>query len=177
MTESDIINGIIEREGGYSDRAADRGGPTNMGITIPTLSDWRGRRATAEDIRSLARSEAYSIYRHIFVRPWVWVPDPDLQVLLIDWSVTSWNKVPTKALQRAVGAEPDGVVGPETINKTMDALNINSHEVYRSVLRERTLFYVRIALSDPPVVMLMKKNDSLQLHNLKGWIARCMEFA
>lgn len=34
MDIHDLIEEVIAREGGYSDHPADRGGPTNMGITL-----------------------------------------------------------------------------------------------------------------------------------------------
>ena len=36
VTQDEIIDGIIEREGGYSDRAEDSGGPTKFGIKLAT---------------------------------------------------------------------------------------------------------------------------------------------
>ena len=43
-----LINDVIERfEGGYTNHPADRGGPTNMGITRAALSEYLGRRLRA----------------------------------------------------------------------------------------------------------------------------------
>ncbi len=59
-----LIQPLIDTwEGGYVDHARDPGGPTNMGITIATLSRWLGRQATREDVRSLSRSEAWAIMK------------------------------------------------------------------------------------------------------------------
>ena len=35
---------LLVHEGGHVDHPKDPGGPTNMGITIATLADWRGRK-------------------------------------------------------------------------------------------------------------------------------------
>ena len=40
---SDLIDTIVANEGGYVDNAGDAGGPTRYGITIATLSAFRGR--------------------------------------------------------------------------------------------------------------------------------------
>ncbi len=44
MSADSIIDGIIEREGGYVDHEDDRGGCTNYGVTLSTLQrahgDW-----------------------------------------------------------------------------------------------------------------------------------------
>ncbi|MDU6240386.1 MAG: glycosyl hydrolase 108 family protein, partial [Bradyrhizobium sp.] len=50
------IQPFIEKwEGGYTNHPADRGGPTNMGITLETLRAWRHNDAlTAEDVKQLS---------------------------------------------------------------------------------------------------------------------------
>lgn len=54
---------LLKHEGGYVDNPADPGGATNMGITLATLREWRGRAVTKADVRSLSREEVESIYR------------------------------------------------------------------------------------------------------------------
>lgn len=57
MTKNEIINGLLEREGGYVNHSADRCGPTNWGITTKT--------ALAHgytDVRSLTKDQARAIY-------------------------------------------------------------------------------------------------------------------
>ncbi|MCC7442753.1 MAG: hypothetical protein IT285_14050 [Bdellovibrionales bacterium] len=54
---------VLLREGGFVNHPADRGGATNMGITLATLSQFRGRTASVADVQSLKREEASRIYR------------------------------------------------------------------------------------------------------------------
>lgn len=54
---------LLKHEGGYVDHPKDPGGATNLGITIKTLSNWRGHPVTKADVRALTRAEAVSIYR------------------------------------------------------------------------------------------------------------------
>lgn len=58
-----IINGIIKREDGYVDHPADRGGPTNYGITqaVARENGWKG------DMRDLPLALARSIYRARYI--------------------------------------------------------------------------------------------------------------
>lgn len=57
------LNSFIRRwEGGFVNHPADKGGATNMGITIRTLATWRGTEVTVEDVRDLTRAEADAIY-------------------------------------------------------------------------------------------------------------------
>ena len=58
---------LLKHEGGYVDHPKDPGGATNMGITIGTLSRWRGRPVTKAEVRALTREEAEKIYRE-----WYW---------------------------------------------------------------------------------------------------------
>ena len=66
---NDIIETILQREGGYVDHPADKGGPTNFGITQATLANYREHAVTATDVHSLTRTEAAAIYEAIYVRP------------------------------------------------------------------------------------------------------------
>ena len=48
----------LREEGGFTDDPRDPGGATNLGITLATLTHWRGRPATADDVRQLTVVEA-----------------------------------------------------------------------------------------------------------------------
>gem|GEM_PF-6374819 len=54
---------VLASEGGYVDHTKDPGGATNMGITLATLQEWRGRPIAKTDVRDLTRDEAAAIYR------------------------------------------------------------------------------------------------------------------
>lgn len=54
---------LLRHEGGYVDHPADPGGATKYGITIGTLSKWRGKPATKADVKALSPDEARDIYR------------------------------------------------------------------------------------------------------------------
>ena len=49
---------VLRHEGGYVDHPRDPGGATNRGITIATLSIWRGKQVTKQDVRDLSLAEA-----------------------------------------------------------------------------------------------------------------------
>lgn len=57
-----LIDEVIAREGGYSNHPADRGGPTNWGITqgIARANGYAG------DMRALPRSLAEKLYRRLY---------------------------------------------------------------------------------------------------------------
>ena len=62
MNIDKLIDELITREGGYVNHPADRGGPTNWGITqvVARAHGYTG------DMRSLPRSTAANIYRQIY---------------------------------------------------------------------------------------------------------------
>ncbi len=57
-----LIEEVIEREGGYVNHPADRGGATNWGITEAVAR----RQGYAGDMRALPRSDAAAIYRRLY---------------------------------------------------------------------------------------------------------------
>jgi lysozyme family protein len=67
MTDDAIISEVLAREGGYVDHPADRGGPTNFGITLATLADFVGHPVTASDVRLLDETTARTIYRSRYI--------------------------------------------------------------------------------------------------------------
>ena len=58
------FHSFIKRwEGGFVNHPDDKGGATNMGITIKTLADWRNEEVTVADVRDLSRAQADEIFR------------------------------------------------------------------------------------------------------------------
>jgi lysozyme family protein len=127
MTIDSLIDTLILREGGYIDHPADRGGPTNFGITeaVARAHGWEGT------IRSLPRQFAVDIYRRLYwSRPSydrIASLAPAIAAELFDTGVNMGPKVATGFLQRALNAlnrgardyqdiAVDGAVGPATIS-------------------------------------------------------------
>jgi lysozyme family protein len=149
MTTEDIINAVLDREGGsYTDKAGDHGGPTKWGITLATLRDVRGAAATAADVKALTHSDAAAIYVVRFVhRPaFDQVADMRLRAELVDWGVNSGPAAPIRALQRAVGVPVDGVLGPASLGAVARA---DAAKLYLAVLAERLRFLGRLITDDP----------------------------
>jgi lysozyme family protein len=107
---------VFRSEGGYVDHPADPGGATNYGITLATLSSWRGRRVTKDEIRQLTAEEAGEIYRSQY---WDKARCDDLPAgidyAVFDAAVHSGPGRAVRMLQTVLGVEPDGIVGPMTL--------------------------------------------------------------
>jgi lysozyme family protein len=139
-----LIERVIEREGGFVNHPADRGGATNMGITQGTLAAWRGHPVTVDQVRMLSRDEAAAIYRaNYFVKPgFDCVPDPQVQELLFDYAVNAGPAAAAAALQKAVGAGMDGVIGPKT--RAAVAAQTNWEAIFYNIKATRAVQFIRI---------------------------------
>ena len=111
-------------EGGYTNHPLDKGNwyegknvGTNHGISAPVLARWRGYAPTVRGMRALTKTEANEIYK---ARYWDTVHGDYLSMGLdyavFDYAVNSGTRRAIKALQRVVGAEPDGLFGGMTMN-------------------------------------------------------------
>ena len=124
MTSREAVAWILETfEGGFVDHPDDRGGPTNHGVTVQTLSEVRGQPVSRRDIRDLSRSEAVEIITRMYAEQtgYVRIRDPWVRLAVIDFAIHSGPRTATKALQRAAGTIPDGLFGPITerrVNET-----------------------------------------------------------
>ena len=118
-----LIDELIEREGGYANHPADRGGPTRFGITeaVARAHGYGGAMAL------LPRDEAAAIYRRLYwLRPRldaIAKRAPRVAAELFDTGVNMGPAVAVTFLQRALTAlnrnakdyadlTPDGRVGP-----------------------------------------------------------------
>lgn len=170
-----IIDRIFVMEGGdkYTNRKADLGGPTRWGVTQGTLAKWRRpTRVTAEDVMNLGEAEARDItYEMYIVQPGFHrITNPDLRHALIDFTYLFGADDSIPALQRIVGARPDGVLGPAT------AAAANAAEA-RGVINK--LAVERIKLHAQRVVDDAKSRgnfEGTQLENLRGWDNRATAF-
>jgi len=109
------VSFTLDEEGGYSNDPRDSGGPTNFGITIGTLSHWRGGTCTPSDVRALGKPEAIAIYFALYWSPVrAWALPHGVDLVVFDFGVNAGVGTSAYQLQAAVGAEQDGIIGPIT---------------------------------------------------------------
>ncbi len=121
-----LIDEVIDREGGYVNHPADRGGPTNWGITLAVAR----QHGHAGDMRDLPRSDATALSRRLYwLRPafdCVAQRAPALAAEMFDTGVNMGPAVAATFLQRALNAlnrgasdypdmRVDGAIGPVTL--------------------------------------------------------------
>lgn len=125
-------------EGGYINDPDDPGGATNFGITIGTLSAYRGRRCSVADVRNLQKPEAREIYRKNY---WNVIQGDDLPAgvdeVIYDYAINSGPSAPVKCVQRILGLRVDGHMGAVTI----DAIRKEDpEELIRKICQARLKF-------------------------------------
>ena len=131
-TFEEIIEKVLEHEGGYVNDPNDRGGETNFGITKKFYPD--------VDIKNLTKEQAKHIYHTDY---WRWgkcdeIPSR-LRHIYFDMLVNFGKRGAVKVLQRAANAknkdkiDVDGGLGPATF-KAIQNLELERVRAYR-VLR------------------------------------------
>ena len=132
---------VLLQEGGFTCDPQDPGGATNWGITIGELRRWRGDdQVTVEDVKSLTKEQAREIYRANY---WNLMKCEDLppgvDLIVFDMGVNAGPSRSVRMLQKIIGVDDDGAVGPVTITAatTMDAADIIRN------MSERRLDYYR----------------------------------
>ena len=106
-----LIDGVIDREGGYVDNAADKGGPTCFGITEAVA---RANGYTVA-MRQLPRSEAVGINRQLY------------------WSRPGFDQIAKRSARLAAELFDTGVnMGPAVavtfLQRALSALNRNAND-------------------------------------------------
>ena len=107
---------LLAHEGGYVWHAEDPGGETNFGVTRAVYEQYVGRQVMDGEMEGLTHDDVYPIYKENY---WDRVRGDDLPSgvdwAVFDFCVNSGVSRSAKALQRIVGVEQDGGIGPMTL--------------------------------------------------------------
>lgn len=170
-----LIDEVIEREGGYSDHPADRGGPTNWGVTqaVARANGYAG------DMRKMPRAVAETIYRKLY-----WEQPgygfaaeiaPDVAAELFDTGVNMGPATATGFLQRALNAlnrnqkdypdlKVDRLIGPRTLGA------LGAFMALRGKAGEGVLLKAVEALQGERYIALAESRPANEAF-LYGWLA------
>lgn len=156
---------LYDIEGGFVNNKADRGGPTNRGVTLETFKSFYGH-GTIEDIRELTFAQFSEIAKKLYWDRWRAdeINNQSVAEFLVDWVYNSgvWGiKIP----QRILKVKEDGLVGNNTINVLNTQEKADGALLFCNLQHSREMFYRDIT----------RKSQS-QLQFLKGWINRNNSF-
>lgn len=136
---SKCLRMLLEHEGGYVNHPKDPGGRTNLGVTQRVYEEFVGRDVSELEMRQLSPEDVSPLYRALY---WEKLRADDLPSgvdwTVFDWGVNSGTGRSAKALQRIVGATPDGAIGPRTLGMVKE---MEPEEIVREMHRVRQAFY------------------------------------
>lgn len=170
-----LIDELIEREGGYVNHAADKGGPTRFGITdaVARAHGYRGAMV------KLPRDEAAAIYKRLYwLRPGfdgIASRSARLAAELFDTGANMGPAVATTFLQRALTAlnrngqdypdlVPDGRIGERTLAALDSFLKV------RGASGETVILRAVEALQGERYLRLAERRPANEAF-LYGWLA------
>jgi len=138
----EALRRLLAHEGGYTNDAADPGGPTNFGITIDDYRKYVKPGATAADVRAMKLEEAKAIYRAKYWDAQRCDALPaGVDYAVFDYGVNSGIGRAKKVLQRVAGVAADGVLGPQTMQAVATH---DPKQVIAAICDERLRFLRRL---------------------------------
>lgn len=159
---------VLENEGGYSNNPCDAGGASKYGISLRFLKGLpidegdinKDGKIDKEDIQTLSLEEAKEMYKNHF---WLSascdkIKSRRVAVKLFDMAVNFGVKTAVRMLQKIVGAQQDGIVGPQTLGIVN---NMHAADLMKSLVRACEGRYRSIVERNPKQEVF-----------LKGWLKR-----
>jgi len=110
------LKAVLHHEGGFVNHPSDPGGITNLGCTKNVWEEWCGHPVTEQDMRDLQPSDVSPLYKSKY---WDRIKGDDLpsgvDYIVFDAAINSGAGRAAKWLQECVGTQPDGAIGPMSL--------------------------------------------------------------
>lgn len=148
----ECLERVLKFEGGYCNNPADRGGPTNKGITQVTYDNFRiGKGLNRQPVSGISGDEVREIYKNAYWKP---IHGDDLpeatSAVLFDAAVHSGVNRATRWLQKVVGVKQDGAFGPATFRAVNEYVARNGDkDLAREMVGQREAFLYDLIERDP----------------------------
>lgn len=163
---STAVQFILENEGGFSQNLADKGGATNYGITMQTLSDFRGAPVSVDDVKNLTAIEAETIYLKNYWNKLALngLISQEVATILLDIAVNHGVGKAMLYIEQILGAKQDGYISD--MPAAVAQLNsLDQKELAKALVKAAQLHYASI----------VEKNNSQSIF-IRGWIARTHKY-
>jgi lysozyme family protein len=145
---------LLQSEGGFVNDPNDPGGMTNLGVTKAAWEMYVQRQATIDEMKTLTPDDVEPFYKRLFWdKVWGDKQFTGVDYLLFDCAVNTGVAQCVLFLQRAVGAQPDGQLGPLTYAAT---ITHDPKDLIEQLSQQKINFYK--GLNNPKYE--------------KGWLAR-----
>jgi lysozyme family protein len=133
---------VLVHEGGYVNHPKDPGGATNRGVTQKVYDDFlKSQKKQSRSVREISSGEVEAIYRQKY---WNLVKGDLLPAgvsyVVFDGAVNSGVSQSAKWLQRALGLNADGVIGPATIEA---ATSYPDHDRLVALICDRRMAFLK----------------------------------
>lgn len=155
---------LLAHEGGFVNHPKDPGGATNKGVTLASFRSFVKPNATVNDLKKISDEQIYAVY---YKQYWARVMGADLpsglDYAVFDFAVNSGPDRAIRTLQKVLGVNVDGKVGPQTIEAAEKA---DTTETIKRLCAERLAFMKRIKGKDGKLLW-----DTFG----KGWYRRVQE--
>lgn len=175
-----VIEAVLEREGVQDDNAADRGGFTRYGITLPFYTDFlrwttgnQAAVANRADLEALDLKAARAVYGWYMSHTRIGeIVSAELRGVVFDMSVNHGLKPAVKCLQRALGVFVDGVLGAKTLFAANKALGDQGIRLAIEAATYRQELYADIVAGN----LEDKDKDGIpdNVEFIRGWTRRNM---
>ena len=130
---------VLKHEGGFVNHKLDPGGMTNLGVTKKVWEEWVGKAVGEKEIRALTPATVAPMYKKKY---WDAVKADELPTgldyLMFDFAINAGPGRAIKTMQKAIGTNPDGVIGPKTLQALKTA---DQKDLIAKFSMEKELFY------------------------------------
>lgn len=147
-TAATLTTWIKKWEGGFVNDPFDRGGATNKGITIATFRHYYGEEMTVADLKAMTDDQWQHIFEVGYWAPWQAdkIDSQPVANICVDWAWASGTKTAIREVQKLLGVDVDGIVGPKTLAAINDAA---PRELFDKIKEARLAFVRGIVLRNP----------------------------
>lgn len=138
---------VLKEEGGYVNDPADSGGATNRGVTQQTYDRHRdSKNLDRRHVRYLTIAETENIYETYWKDCKADQLPAGINLMHFDFAVNAGVRRAAITLQRCVGVDDDGIIGPKTLAAVQER---NSENLIKAYAESRRGFYRNLAERRP----------------------------